>query len=189
MELILSRTTVFAIVVVLLLALKLTKNRRKTANVPGIGYGSLPFLGPWLGAFAFMKDPEGVINAGVAQYKGGYFKIATHALEYILVTDKNKIAEYTSAPEDHLSFQDQINEFLQVEWTLGYGVAARPYHISLIRTKLTQTIASNIPSMLLEIQEAAKSLFGSPKGIRSFICRIDQRLKINQTGPNSKFTK
>ena len=165
MELIFSRTTVLAIIAVLLLVLKLMKTRRKTADAPGIGYGSLPFLGPWLGAFTFMKDPEGTVDKAVAQYKGGYFRMATHSLEYLMVADKDKIAEYMSAPDEHLSFHDQLNEFLQVKWTLGYGVAARPYHIALVRTKLTQSIAQSVPSMLLEIQESAKSLIGSPKGI------------------------
>src|ERR1700761_2019525 len=179
MELIVSRTTVFAIIAGLLLILKLTKSRRKTAEAPGIGYGSLPFLGSWLGAFTFMKDPEDTINKAVAQYKGGYFRMSSHALEYLIVADKDKVTEYLAAPEDHLSFHEQLNEFLQVEWTLGYGVAARPYHIGLIRTKLTQSIASSVPSMLSEIQESAKSLLGSPKGISSSVCRFDQSLTID----------
>ena len=173
MELTVSRTTVLGVIVVLLLVLKLTKTRRKTADAPGIGYGSLPILGPWFGAFTFMKDPQGTINKAVAQYKGGYFRMSSHALEYLIVADKDKTTEYLSAPEDHLSFHDQLNEFLQVEWTLGYGIAARPYHIGVIRTKLTQSIANSVPSMLLEIQEVSKAILGSPKGIRSSIYGVD----------------
>jgi hypothetical protein len=158
MELIISKTSAVTIWLLILVTWKLIFNRRRTAKAPGIGYGSIPFLGPWRGAFAFLKDPQRTLDQACAQYPGGYFRISTHSLEYVVVASKQKLAEYLPAPDDVLSFEDQVNEFLQTEWTLGYGVAKRPYHVPLIRTKLTQTIASNIPAILLEVQEAMMKL-------------------------------
>jgi hypothetical protein len=154
-----------AVMLVVLVAwMMIFKKKNKRANAPGIGYGAFPIIGTWQGIYTFMKDPQRAMAEGCRKYRGGYFRVSSHAVEYLMVTDKEKIAEYLAAPEDVLSFHDMIQEFLQVEWTLGYGVAHRPYHIPLVRTKLTQTIASNVPSMLFEIREAIDSLIGTPKG-------------------------
>jgi len=169
----LSKTTAIAILILAAIVWKLTFNRRKTPNAPGIGYGSLPLLGTWQGVIAFMKDPEGIIARGYAHYKDSYFRVSTHSKEYLIVSDKKKIAEYLAAPDDVLSFHDCVSQFLQSEWTVGYGVTHRPYHIPLVRTKLTQNIASNIPAMLVEIQEAMNSLVGSPERKKIFYYRTD----------------
>lgn len=162
MELKLSTTTIVAIVLFAAIVLRAVTNRRRTPNAPGIGYGRLPIIGRWQGVLTFMKDPNGTMARGCAQFK--YFRVTTHSVEYVIVADKKKIAEYLAAPDDVLNFHDQINEFLQTEWTLGYGVAHRPYHISLVRTKLTQSIAASVPSMMVEIEDAMNTQIGSPKG-------------------------
>jgi hypothetical protein len=164
MNLNLSTYAVLAITLVAWAAWVVISKRVKSANAPGIGYGRLPVIGTWQGVYTFMKDPQGTMAKGYKKYRGGYFRVSSHAVEYLMVTDKEKVAEYLAAPEDVLSFHDMIQEFLQVEWTLGYGVAHRPYHIPLVRTKLTQTIANNVPSMLFEIREAIDSLIGAPRG-------------------------
>ena len=160
----LSKTSVIAILILATIVWKLAFNRRKSPNAPGIGYGSLPILGTWQGAIAFMKDPEGIVTRGYAQYKDSYFKVSTHAKEWVIVSDEKKIEEYLNAPEDVLSFRGWVLDVLQAEWTMGYGVVHRPYHIPLFRTKLTSRFASIVPEMLVEIQEAMDSLVGSPEG-------------------------
>ena len=163
MELKLSKMAAIAILILAAVVWKLAFNRHRTPNAPGIGYGSLPVLGTWQGVVAFMKDPEGIIARGYAQYKDSYFKVSTHVTEWVIVSDEKKITEYLAAPEDVLSFHDWIFQFLQAEWTMGYGVAHHPYHVPLVRTKLTQSIASNVPAMLVEIRKAMNSLVGSPE--------------------------
>jgi hypothetical protein len=180
----LSTPVILAIGFSLFVAWKLIFNNRKSANAPGIGYGRLPIIGVWQGAYAFMKDPKGVMTKGYDKYGGGYFRVSTHSVEYLMVTDKEKIAEYLAAPEDVLSFHDMVREFLQIEWTLGYGVAHRPYHIPLIRTKLTQTIASNVPSLLLEIQEAFQTLIGAPIGKNKLVHGVIHHSRQNRVDRN-----
>jgi hypothetical protein len=157
--------TTYALLLSLAICLwRLGFNRRKTPNAPGIGYGSLPLLGPWRGTIAFMKDPKGVFEKGCSTYKGGYFKFSTHTREITIVASKDKVAEYLAAPDEVLNAMDTTNEFLQTEWTLGYGVAHRHYHIALIRTKLTQSIGARAPAMLSEVRYCLESLVGYPKG-------------------------
>jgi hypothetical protein len=176
----LSTSVLLAITLVVLFAWMIIFNKNKSANAPGIGYGPLPVIGAWKGIYTFMKDPQRTMAEGCRKYRGGYFRVSTHAVEYLMVTDKEKIAEYLAAPEEVLSFHDMIQEFLQVEWTLGYGVAHRPYHIPLVRTKLTQTIANNVPSMLSEIQEAIRSLIGTPNGKSRHSCESSVTYYISE---------
>ena len=165
------KTAAITILFLATIVWKLVLNRRirRIPKLPGIGYGSLPLLGKWQGVIAFMKDPHGTLARGYAQCKDGYFKVSSHSLEYIIVSHKKKIAEYLAAPDDVLSFMDSVNDTLQVDWTMGPGVTQRPYHVPLIRTKLTQSIAGNIPAMLFEIQDAMDSLIGSPQRKKSSV--------------------
>jgi hypothetical protein len=163
MDLNLSKTTIIAVLILVAIIWKLAFNRRRTPNAPGIGYGSFPILGTLQGVITFMKDPEGTIARGYAQYKDSYFKVSTHLNEWVIVSDEKKIAEYLSAPDDVLSFHEWVLNFLQAEWTMGYAVAHLPYHVPLLRTKLTQRFANMVPEMLVEIEEEMSSLVGSPE--------------------------
>ena len=163
MDLLSSRSAAVVLLAVAAIVWKLS-TRRKVANAPGIGYGSVPLVGRLRGIYTFMRNPKGTLERGYTKYKNGYFRVSTHTVEYTMVTDQKKLAEYLAQPEDVLSFHDPLNEFLQVQWTLGPGVAERPYHIALIRTKLTQSIAGSVPSLLGEIQDALHLLVGSPVG-------------------------
>lgn len=152
--------------------LKLLFGRRSSTKAPAIGYGSLPLIGRWQGVLAFMLDPKGTFERGCREYRGGYFKIATHMGELTLVADQKKRAEYLSAREDVLSFRRYVHGFLQTEWVLEYGVAHREYHIPLVRTKLTPTIALSIPAMLSEVQYALNLLIENSEGDATPSCRL-----------------
>lgn len=158
----LSTPALAAIAATLLVVYKLVATYLKSPKAPGIGYGSVPLVGPYRGAIRFLKDPKGALREGASKYKGGYFKVATHTTEYTIVADRAKVAEYLSAPDDVLSFHDSVNDFLQTEWTLGYGVAHRMYHVALVRTRFTQTIAASTPAMYSELQDCIATLVGSP---------------------------
>lgn len=161
----LSPIAVAAIAFAILAAVyKLVLGNLRSPKVPGVGYGNVPLLGPYFGAVAFMRDPVRAMREGAKRYKsGGYFKVSTHTTEYLIVADKAKVSEYLAAPDEVLSFHDSVNDFLQTEWTLGYGVAHRMYHVALVRTKFTQTIAANTPAMYAELQNSITTLIGSPQ--------------------------
>lgn len=136
-------------------------NRHKPANVPGIRYGTIPGLRSWQGALAFLRDPEGCLKEGYEKYPHGYFKIATITTENVVVNDADKVAEYLSAPDDVLNVQDAINNGIQFKWTMGPGVYHRPYHIPLVRGKLTQSIANTLPALQTEVSSLLNSSIGA----------------------------
>lgn len=123
-----TRTTLIA--ALLLIAIyKLVAKRRRVPKAPGIGYGSIPILGPWRGWITFLKDPKGTIERGCRENPTGYFRLACHASEYLVVVGEKQIAEFSSIPDEVLSFPEELKESLQMEWSLGYGVAHRPYQV------------------------------------------------------------
>ncbi|KAK9788249.1 putative Cytochrome P450 [Seiridium cardinale] len=127
------------------------------AKVPGVGYGKSPIFASWRGAIKFMLQPRRQLWKGYQKYKKSYFKISTLREEYVLVSDRRKIAEYLAAPEDALSFMDVGVDEVQSKWTIGDNPT---WHRKLISGKLTQNISNNVPLMLEEINEALNKTVG-----------------------------
>lgn len=121
--------TAFLATIILAVAYKLVANRRSTPKAPGVGYGSIPLIAPWRGWITFLKDAKGTIERGCRENPNGYFRLALHHSEYLIVVGQKQIAEYTALPDEVLSFPEELKESLQMEWTLGHGVAHRPYQV------------------------------------------------------------
>jgi len=92
----------------------------------------------------------------------GYFKVATLTTELVIVNGPEKFAEYLAAPDSILNVQDAINAGIQFQWTMGSGVYHRPYHIPLVRGKLTQNVANVLPAMQQEVTSLLDSHIGKP---------------------------
>ncbi|KAK1056476.1 hypothetical protein LTR74_014892 [Friedmanniomyces endolithicus] len=147
-----------------LVQLRARLRSRRTSHIPGICYGSLPLLGPWIGAYHFLRDPEAVLREGHAQHPTGCFKVATLTDEIIIASGQEKFLEYIAAPDSVLNGIDAINSAIQFEWTMGAGVYHRPYHIALVRGKLTQGVGKFLPDMQVEVDRLLREKIGEPEG-------------------------
>ncbi|ETS77970.1 hypothetical protein PFICI_10032 [Pestalotiopsis fici W106-1] len=83
----------------------------------------------------------------MAKSKNGLLRIATIQGEYILVTDRQKVAEYLKAPDSILNAQDGSNDQQQIPFTMGYGIGHRTYHTAVVRGPITQSINDWTPLM------------------------------------------
>ncbi|KAK0277736.1 hypothetical protein LTR35_009572 [Friedmanniomyces endolithicus] len=147
-----------------LIHLRACLRSRRTSHIPGIRYGALPLLGPWIGAYHFLRDPEAVLREGHAQHPTGCFKVATLTDEIIIASGQEKFLEYIAAPDSVLNGIDAINSAIQFEWTMGAGVYHRPYHIALVRGKLTQGVGKFLPDMQVEVDRLLREKIGEPQG-------------------------
>ena len=95
---------------------------RKSVDVPGIGYGSIPYLGSWQGAIGLTINPRKYVQLGYNRYRGDIFKVPTIQREQIIVCDKEKVQEYLSAPDYVLSIEDALEQDIQGRWNIGYGL-------------------------------------------------------------------
>lgn len=57
-----------------------------------------------------MRNPVGLVKEGVRKAGNGLFRVATLLDEFVLVTTKEKVAEYMKAPDSVLSMQDGAND-------------------------------------------------------------------------------
>jgi hypothetical protein len=57
-----------------------------------------------------MSRPVAMVMEGVKRSENGIFRIATLNDEFILVTTKDKVAEYLKASDSVLSMQDGAND-------------------------------------------------------------------------------
>ncbi|KAF2768435.1 cytochrome P450 [Teratosphaeria nubilosa] len=144
----LSGTTTLLLILVLISL----SSGKKSAKIPSIRYGTLPFLKSWQGALALMKDPLACLKEGMDKYPDSYFKVSKFDQEYFVVNSPEKVAEYLAAKDDVLNVQDAINEGIQFIWTMGKGVYDRPYHIPIVRAQLTQDIANVVPEAQREVE-------------------------------------
>lgn len=74
------------------------------------GFLPIPFVGPWIAAIKFMRNPVDFVLESRSKSKNGLFRIATIQGEYVLVTDRHKVAEYIKAPDTVLNMQDGAND-------------------------------------------------------------------------------
>lgn len=153
------------------------------AKVISVGFPPIPFLGSWIAAWKFMRQPLETIMEGRSKSKNGLFRIATLQGEYILVTDRHKVAEYVKAPDTILNSQDGANDASfcieddkdsmtdgmrlqqqQIPLTMGYSVGHRTYHTPVVRGPVIKNIESKTPIMLDEAMAAIDHYIGSPSG-------------------------
>ncbi|KAK2770182.1 hypothetical protein FQN53_005692 [Emmonsiellopsis sp. PD_33] len=152
---------IFSLFVVYIVA-NWVSDYQKRVKVPGVGYPSFPILSSWVAAYRLLRDPVKLVREGIANYNHGPFRISTIQGEYVLINEKEKVAEYIRAPDDVLSFQDGANDQQQIPFTMGYGVGYRTYHVPVIRMNLTKTMQRHIPTMWDELNSAFDDLIGSP---------------------------
>lgn len=57
-----------------------------------------------------MRDPSGMVQKGYSTSRNGLFRISTLQGEYVLVTDRHKVAEYLKAPDAILNAQEGAND-------------------------------------------------------------------------------
>ncbi|RKK06614.1 hypothetical protein BFJ68_g16544 [Fusarium oxysporum] len=109
-----------------------------------------------------MRKPLETILEGNSKSKNGLFRIATLQGEYIIVTDRHKVAEYVKAPDTILNSQDGANDQQQIPLTMGYGVGHRTYHNPVVRGPVTKNIEPKTQIMLDEAMDAITTYIGSP---------------------------
>jgi len=120
-------------------------------HIPAVGY-SAPILSS-LSALRFLTHGGAMVQEGYDKYKGGVFKIPELSHWHIIVTGPKLVEELRSAG-DELSLSDFMFEAMQVSYTIGRGSSPNPYHVPIIRTKLTRRLGAIFPDLLDEIRAA-----------------------------------
>lgn len=111
-----------------------------------------------------MRNPIGFVREGKAKTKNGLFRIATIQGEYVLVTDRHKVAEYVKAQDTVLNSQDGANDACSLVKAHRRALANRYLHTSVVRGPITRAIPNKTPMMVDEATLAIGQYIGSPSG-------------------------
>ena len=81
-------------------------------KVVSVGFPSIPipYLDSWIAAIRFTLRPLDLVREGISKSKNGLFRISMVSGEFILVTDRQKVAEYLKQPDNVLNMQDGSND-------------------------------------------------------------------------------
>lgn len=121
---------------------------------------SIPTIGPsgplssYIGAFQFMFRGRQMIQEGYERYYGGYFKVPILDRWMVVVSGKKLSDELRSAPEDTFSLDQALVDMLHLDFVFGKKVYLNPLHVTLMKTKMTKTIAALTPDMYDECIQA-----------------------------------
>ncbi|KAF8270427.1 cytochrome P450 [Lactarius quietus] len=109
--------------------------------IPTVGFSD-PILS-YFSALRFKLNGVPMLKYGYekTRLRLGLFKIASFRGWIVLASDPELIEDVKKTPEDHLSFNVPVWEFLQVEYTMPLLDWNNLYHVDIIRTKLTRNIA------------------------------------------------
>ncbi|KAF8887383.1 cytochrome P450 [Infundibulicybe gibba] len=160
------------------------------AHIPTIG-SPYPILS-LIGTFRFIFNARGMLQKGYDQHKP-IFKVPRLNHWVVVLADQKMIDEFRRAPDDApyynvLSFQDAVNELLQIDHTLGPRIYTNPYHVNIIRSRM----AGNVNTLMGGLHEEVMSAFqaGIPTHSRdwvklrvgelvtSIVCRASNRIFV-----------
>ncbi|OCH95706.1 cytochrome P450 [Obba rivulosa] len=122
--------------------------------IPTIG-PSAPLLS-YIGAVRFIFNAQEMLREGYTKYKGSAFKIPLLDQWIVVINGPELVEELRRYPDEEVSFTDAVTELLQSKWTLGLEVHKDPYHITLVREKLTRSLTVLLPEVLDELDLAIK---------------------------------
>ncbi|KAI0654468.1 cytochrome P450 [Cubamyces menziesii] len=141
-------------------------------KIPTVGGSSFPLLS-YIAALRCMFDGKAVVEEGYKKYYGSAFKVALFDGWMVHVSGPEMIDELKRRPDDELSFSEGADELAEAEqtlqtiYTMGADVHYDPYHIPLVRDKLTRNLPVIVPDVIDEVTVAFQEYIPGNNGGRN----------------------
>ncbi|KAF8989850.1 cytochrome P450 [Cyathus striatus] len=135
---------------------------RKLRHIPTVGYNS-PILS-YISAIKFLFKGVDVIQEGYDKHKGGMFKIPLLQSWIVLVSGDELVGELKTAPDRLFSAGLATDELLQIPYTMGSEITTNPYHVSIVRTRLTRNLANIFPAVRDELLASFSEIIPEKEG-------------------------
>ncbi|KDQ57928.1 hypothetical protein JAAARDRAFT_34744 [Jaapia argillacea MUCL 33604] len=164
----------------------ITSEERIIDAIPTLGGPSVPLLS-YIGSIRFLLSAPKLVQAGYDKFKGAPFKIAGIGQWNIIVGDPKLVEDVRKAPDNVLSFAEAINESLAITYTLGSNVHHDGYHIPIVRSQLTRSLAKLFPDVRDEVAAAFTDVIPPTdewtklpglSTIMQVVCRISNRVFV-----------
>ncbi|KAI0368876.1 cytochrome P450 [Pilatotrama ljubarskyi] len=122
-------------------------------SIPTVGGSSLPVLS-YLSGMKWIRHGKELIQEGYEKYNGAVFKVAMLDQWLVIITGPKLIEDLRKRPDGEVSFLEAAADFVQTKYTLGPEVHYDPYHVDIIRDKLTRTLPTILPDVVDELRVA-----------------------------------
>ncbi|CCM07093.1 uncharacterized protein FIBRA_09420 [Fibroporia radiculosa] len=130
--------------------------------IPPVGYPH--WLGSYVGAIRFFADSKRMVDEGYQKFKGKFFRLPLWTNWNYIVTKEQCIDEMYHLPDDVLSLRYAAHDELQVPYTMGQQIHDNPYHLPIMRSKLTRHIDVLVAECLDELIRAMDDTFAKKCG-------------------------
>ncbi|KAI0741267.1 cytochrome P450 [Daedaleopsis nitida] len=148
--------TVLSACVVVWLAIYLVRWWTDPLNrIPTLGGSSAPILS-YLSALNFMRNGKELIHEGYHKFYNTTYKVATLDSWLVIVSGPKMIDDVRRRPDNELSFEEGVQDTIQTKYTLGRETSEDPYHVDIIREKLTRTLPAVLPDVIDELKVAVQ---------------------------------
>ncbi|KAI0059966.1 cytochrome P450 [Artomyces pyxidatus] len=175
------------VLIIVIVAVLWYRTRKTGLNkIPTVGY-SAPLLS-YITAFRFNANGHELLQEGYDKYKPGLFKIAMWDQWFVTATGTQLISDILKAPDDVLSINQGIYQFLQAEYTMGPSITQNPYHIPLILSQLTRRLSGILDDIHSEVvaafhgvvpEKSSEWIKLSPQlTVEKIICRVSNRVFV-----------
>ncbi|KAI0778805.1 cytochrome P450 [Trametes elegans] len=118
--------------------------------IPTIGGSSWPVLS-FFSAINFSLNSKKYIQEGYTKYFGSAFKVPLLDNWMIIVSGRDMIEELRRRPDEELSFMEGVADTMQIKYTFGPDTEDDPYHIDVIKEKLTRSVPAILPHVIDEL--------------------------------------
>ncbi|KAJ8454435.1 hypothetical protein ONZ51_g13027 [Trametes cubensis] len=87
-------------------------------------------------------------------YHGSVFKVAMLDQWLVVISGPKLVADVGKRPDTELSFHQAAGEFVQTRYTVGHEAHRDPYHVNIVREKLTRNLPAILPDIMDELTVA-----------------------------------
>ncbi|KAM5535893.1 hypothetical protein V8D89_010511 [Ganoderma adspersum] len=122
-------------------------------SIPTVGGSSVPGLSI-LTALNFMRNGKAVLQEGYDKYRGSVFKVALLQHWMVVVSGSRMVEDLRRRPDNELSFAEGAEETMPLKYLVEPAVSEFPYHIDIIRDKLSRTLPAILPGVIEELKAA-----------------------------------
>ncbi|KAL1951299.1 hypothetical protein VTO73DRAFT_448 [Trametes versicolor] len=158
-------------------------------HIPTVGGSSLPLLS-YIGARKFVDQARDVIQEGYQKHYGKAFKAPMMDKWMVFISGPEALDDIRRRPHEEVSFAELIEDSMQIRHIVDRHAVENPYHVEIIREKLTRTLPAVLPHVVdelrLAVPEYIPAVFGEwtevnmLDAIRQIIARASSRVFVGQ---------
>ncbi|KAF5335055.1 hypothetical protein D9758_016332 [Tetrapyrgos nigripes] len=122
----------------------------KFDGIPAVGPSGL--LSSFISGMRYVKNARELIKEGYEKYHGRAFKISIPNSGWMVIaTGPELVNDIRKASDEYLSFDEALNEFLQIDYTLGKPHREHLYHVNVVRNAVTRNLSARYSDVRDEI--------------------------------------